>query len=477
LPGRFRARIVHEAVGEIARRKADGGILSFGDLLHALARALGDPEVATAVRSAIRARFEVALVDEFQDTDPIQWQIFASVFDDTRLVLVGDPKQAIYAFRGADVHTYLDAVDAVAPDARRTLRTNYRSDAPLLAALERLFGREDAFGADGVFAEEGIGFVGVQAADTIPDDRWSHPDGPGARVRIRFLDRDLVTAGADATKPLDKGPTIATLVRAVVDEIASLLAAGATIGTGDARRAALPGDLAVLVRTRDQAERMQEALLDAGVPAVVADDRSVFETAAALALERLLAAVLHPADERRVRAALAGPVLGFTAAEIDAFDAQMDIPVQRALDTARGRWHRDGIYRALRGLLTDTGAQPRIAGTARGERLLTDLLAPRRAVAPSGDRPAPGTRAAARLAADATPRPRIRRRAVRRRSSAAPRERRRRSPGRHRAPGEGPAVPGRVVSVPRPGTAGRPIRHRVVPRSRRRPTARGPRTR
>ena len=144
-----------------ALRRRQSGTLSFDDVLTQLRDALCGPGGESAVAS-LRSRFRVALIDEFQDTDPVQWQIFSTLFDGpqsgTSLVLVGDPKQAIYAFRGADVHTYLRAVEEGPSTSRRSLLTNWRSDDRVLTSLDALFG--------GVtFGSPDIPFISVSEAE------------------------------------------------------------------------------------------------------------------------------------------------------------------------------------------------------------------------------------------------------------------------------------------------------------------------
>ncbi len=120
---------------EIERRKRRLGILSYDDLLSQLAEALEDPE--SAARQRMRQRWQIVLVDEFQDTDPVQWQVLDRAFTGhATMVLIGDPKQAIYAFRGGDVTTYLQAAETA--QTKQTLAVNWRSDAPLLDSFQRL---------------------------------------------------------------------------------------------------------------------------------------------------------------------------------------------------------------------------------------------------------------------------------------------------------------------------------------------------
>ena len=376
---RFQVRVAHAIRDELARRKAAAGVLSFTDLLRSLERALSDPGTRDAVRAAIRARFDAALIDEFQDTDPVQWNIFASVFGgaDGRLHLVGDPKQAIYAFRGADVHTYLAAARSVPATARFTLPTNHRSDQRYLDALERLFGREDAFAPDGVFATPGIDHVPVRAAERHAADRLTFPGGPRPTLELRFVPRDLALTPeqVEAGETIRKGWAAAQLPRHVASEVLAFLRSGAELPGGDGRaRAAAPGDVAVLTRTNHQARRIQAALQDVGLPAVIGSDQSVFDTPEAVALQRLLDALLQPGSDRAVRPALAGPVLGRSAAElVGADDRRWDGWVD-AIERWGRLWRDRGLAVTLRTILAEEGTARRLVGEQRGARTLTNLL-------------------------------------------------------------------------------------------------------
>jgi exodeoxyribonuclease V beta subunit len=360
-------RFADQVLGELPRRKAARGTLTFTDQLVALDRALADSTTRDAVRAGIRTRFDVALIDEFQDTDPVQWRIFDRVFGgDGALRLIGDPKQAIYGFRGADVHTYLRAKRSVADDAHRTLATNHRSDGRYVQALEQLFGR-DGFGPDGVFAVPRITHVPVEAAHA--DDRLRFPDGPRAPLELVYVPRDLHEEDLDPGELLGVGWARPFLARLTAHEIVRLLSSGATIGT-DQPRPVLPRDIAVLVRTNQQAQRVQSALLDVGVPAVVGSDTSVFATSDAVALQRLLDAVVTPSDGRALRAALTGPILGVTPEDLVAHDVD---PHLDRFDAWLTRWRTRGVAAMLAQVLADTGAIERLVGEPRGERRLTNL--------------------------------------------------------------------------------------------------------
>jgi exodeoxyribonuclease V beta subunit len=387
------ARFAADAAADLAGRKRARGTMTFSDLLVELDRALqGDPATREAVRTTLRHRYDVALIDEFQDTDPVQWRIFDAVFgtdlappdgfEPPRLYLIGDPKQAIYGFRGADVNTYLRAASGVPATRRFTLPVNHRSDARYLDALQRLFGRP-GLAPDGAFATPGIVHAAVSAAERNREPRLRLGGAHPPALELRFVPRRLVAADAD---PAEDGaaeePTLIgvgwarpRLARMVAAEMVELLGSGAEIRDRAGHwRPVEPRDLAVLVRTNAQAAMVQAALLDAGVPAVVGTGDSVFATPEATQLQRLLDALLRPGSDRAIRAALAGPILGVSATELaDPDPARADAWVE-TFEGWAGRWHQHGIAAVLRTIMAEAGTAPRLLGRIRGERSLTNLL-------------------------------------------------------------------------------------------------------
>jgi exodeoxyribonuclease V beta subunit len=188
----MRRRLAVAVREELERRKHVTGVMTYDDQLTRLHRALTGPS-GVAVARRLRERWRVVLVDEFQDTDPIQWDIMRRAFGAGTLVLIGDPKQAIYAFRGADVFAYLDA--AREATTRATLEINWRSDQGLIDAYDALFG-----GAR--LGHEGIAYRTVRAteANQAPRLRGAPHDAP---LRIRVVDRGDVrtTGGGYASAP------------------------------------------------------------------------------------------------------------------------------------------------------------------------------------------------------------------------------------------------------------------------------------
>ncbi|MDT7578946.1 MAG: exodeoxyribonuclease beta subunit, partial [Pseudonocardiales bacterium] len=361
---------------EVERRKRRRGLHTYDDLVTRLAAALADPARGAAAR--LRARYRVVLVDEFQDTDPLQWAIMRHFAGHLPLVLIGDPKQAIYAFRGADVVSYLDAVEHA--DAHATLGRNWRSDAGLLRALDRVFSRA-ALGDRRIVVRE------VESAHPLPRLAGAPVDTP---LRIRVVRRDGLACSSrgHALTPDAR----ARVARDVAADVAALLASPATLsgGRAPARSSGAgasedlaagtavplrPGDVAVLVRTNDQGAVLREALGAVGVPAVVSGTASVFGTPAAREWLILLRALEQPRPIR-IRDAALTAFLGRTVEELCAPDEGGDGLLDELGATLR-RWavvlHERGVAALLEAVTTSTGLPGRLLAVADGERRLTDL--------------------------------------------------------------------------------------------------------
>jgi len=343
---------------EMPARKQQRGVQGFEDLLFTLDRALQGPQ-APALAAALRGQFQAALIDEFQDTDPVQFRIFHAIFHGSRtLLLVGDPKQSIYAFRGADVFSYITAAKNAGKSAY-TLGTNHRSDPSLVRAVNTLFSRARA----PVFVMPEIGFHPVSAHAKA--DRIDLPKGGGA-LEVLFYPRPPGEASHT------KGDLEQDLPDLVAAEIARFLAAGAKI----LGKRVTAGDLAVLTRTNDQARWMQDALRNLGIPTVVETDASVFESSEATEVEQLLRAVLEPTRTPLVKAALATSIVGLHADEIVALEG--DEPGwQGWSDRLRGvqeDWARSGFIQAYRRMLASLGVEKRLLSYVDGERRVTNFV-------------------------------------------------------------------------------------------------------
>ena len=331
---------------EFARRKRRAAFLGYDDLLAELADALEDEDGPARVR--MRQRWSVVLVDEFQDTDPVQWDVFSRAFatPGKTLVLIGDPKQAIYGFRGGDIHTYLTAAQTATTAC--SLPTNRRSDATLVDALQVL--------TCGAELSPGIEVHPIRAALTGRRLAGAPDNSP---VRLRFV------RGEDRIVMPEARPLIAADAAA---DIVALLDSGAEFDG----RPLVARDVAVLAKTNMDLQAVRAALRERGVPSVLMTNESVLRSEAATWWLVLLTALEQPHRPERVRAACLTPLIGWSVPHLDGLgDAATDQAVEgvRALLTAFHRGGLPGVLDVLRG----DGLSARILGRVGGERDLTDI--------------------------------------------------------------------------------------------------------
>jgi exodeoxyribonuclease V beta subunit len=347
-----RVAFAREVRAEVDRRKRRLGILSYDDLLGRLADAL-DSDDAPA-RERMRQRWKIVLVDEFQDTDPKQWEVLDRAFSGhATMVLIGDPKQAIYAFRGGDVVTYLAAASTATTQA--TLDTNRRSDADLVGRLQVVL-RGAALGDPRIVVRE------VTAAH--PGSRLEGAPSP-APFRIRQVERRGFRLSRGLIRVDDARRHIASDCAA---DIATLLASDAT-WDGEPIRA---GHVAVLVGEWSHAELVRAELARRGIPAVVGGGTKLLVSPAGDQWLTLLEALEQPHRSGRVRAAALTAFLGSTLSGLDAGGDEL---TDALADRLRG-WAlllRARGVAALCEATEERGLSARVLGTLGGERLLTDL--------------------------------------------------------------------------------------------------------
>ncbi len=345
---------------ELKKRKHAMRVHSFDDLLQHTATALRG-ETGGLLSERIRRRFPAALIDEFQDTDPVQYEIFRRIYheDGRPLFLIGDPKQAIYAFRGADVFAYL----AARSDASQvhTLRRNWRSDPRLITAINHLFGDCDA-----PFLLRGIPYHRVSA---VQADRFVDPQPDRAPFEVLFCTRTGVEGARGLITKTWANKSIAHLIAA---EIVRFVASGATIGG----RPVTYSDIAVLCRKNKQSRAVQDALRALGVPSALQSESSVFSSNEAEEIGRIIRAIADPGDAPAVRAALVTRILGRTASQLAALqeDEQAWDEWLRKFQDWNGIWRTRGFMTAFRSLLDGEQVVPRLLEWIDGERRLTNVL-------------------------------------------------------------------------------------------------------
>ena len=364
----MRRRLAEAVRDELERRKQRMGVMTYDDLLTRLNDTLEGPGGAGVARR-LRERWPVVLVDEFQDTDPVQWNIMRRAFGEGTLVLIGDPKQAIYAFRGADVYAYLEA--ARRAGAQATLEVNWRSDQGLVDAYDALFG-----GAR--LGHEGIVYRTVRATPANQRPRLSGaPEAASLRMRVVHRDEPSIsTTPGGYARNASAREHIATdlaldLVRLLSSpaEIERRADDGTTLGREPIR----PGHVAVLVQTNRAAAQIRDALEAADIPAVINGAGSVFATAPAREWLRLLEAIERPTSAPRARSAALTPFFSWSAERIASADEEAWSEVHRRLHDWARVLRVKGIASLTETITLLEGLPERILATADGERDLTDL--------------------------------------------------------------------------------------------------------
>ncbi len=368
----------------LERRKREAGLFDFQDMLTLVARNLeGDGARARALLGALRARYRYALVDEFQDTDETQWQIFRRLFVDDGatgvLTLVGDPKQAIYSFRGADVHTYLRArAELAAVQEPLFLDASYRATALLIAAQNALLEQADPapfFRADGPI-------------------RYDHPVSCG-RPELALVDArgrevapvvvlDVVRAPEKTAPRLTFHEIKPALLDRIAREIERLLCDEGRLylRDGDARAAAPLGarDIFVLTRTIRESREVGEALRARRIPFAYFKQEKLFDTVEAESVRDLLRALAEPDDRSaRFRAFITG-FFGLTLLDLAACDAlPADHPLMQRLEDWRALGEAGQIDQLFARIVDDSGVISRelfaqgVKGRA-SERAITNYL-------------------------------------------------------------------------------------------------------
>lgn len=298
----------HKAFGEIKQllllQKRLEQKISPDDLLEQLALALKHPDKGATLAAKIAAQFPIAMIDEFQDTDPLQYEIFSTIYgvDGASMVMIGDPKQAIYGFRGADIFTYIEAKTQISDTHSFTLDTNWRSSAKLVSAVNGLFAQSP----DPFIYNEAIDFYPVNAAASADKKPLSLAHEQDA-TPLQFWH-----LCSDDNLPISKTNAQGILAIRCANEIAQLLEKSQHGQAKIGERPLVAGDICVLVRDRNEADVIRQALNQSGVQSVYLSRQSVFETDLAMQFYLLLDAVFQASNEKAIRAALTTAFFGYS---------------------------------------------------------------------------------------------------------------------------------------------------------------------
>jgi len=338
-------------------------VQSYDDLLVTLEQALNAEQGGDQLVEKLRSQYQAALIDEFQDTDPVQYQSFSRIYAESGLptFYVGDPKQAIYSFRGADIFTYLKA--KAATEHEHTLTTNWRSHPYLVSAVNSLFKRKEK-----AFVYEEIPFVEVNAA---------RPEIPALLINNEAVS-PLSIVWTAGEKTLAKKDMTNLAANSTADEIARLLNLAQDNKAELLSNETQPlsgGDIAVLVRNHRQAAEIQYCLQQRGINSVQQGRENVFASHEALLLERLLLAVAEPNNASRIIAILASPLFGLNALAL--YEVQQDEPTWlKHLDffhELHQLWLQKGFMSMFRHVMVAQLVQQRVLALNNGERQLTNL--------------------------------------------------------------------------------------------------------
>lgn len=387
------ASYVNKVITEVHRRSYDAGIITYDDMVRMVAETLDkNDEVARNLARSIASQYSIVMVDEFQDTDASQWSIFSHIYEanpeEVTLITVGDPKQAIYRFRGADVQVYIDAVKSV--KQAHALDTNYRSDKKLLTALEALL-KNNTFDTSG-----NVPFVPVNAAKKNENGAVTsisvppNPNVPGAPLEIRYLANDPNVGAHTEPGSMKKGkmgdPKVTNnssaevqriFWRDMANHVVELLQHGnipdKKSTTENATRSITPNDIAILVNSHSDAETAVRYLHESLVPAVRFKTDSVFGSQAAMHWLMLLGALANPGKPQFVR-----------AYALSWFGDVSEDELAQASDDDVARWQRDcaenaellqkrGVAALFLSFRNRAGFLQRVLGEDDGERHITDL--------------------------------------------------------------------------------------------------------
>ncbi|OGJ86463.1 MAG: exodeoxyribonuclease V subunit beta [Candidatus Raymondbacteria bacterium RifOxyA12_full_50_37] len=363
---------MRSAEAELIEKKERLHLFSFNDLIRSLHKAL-QQETAGLLIQGIRGTFKAALVDEFQDTDQMQYTIFKTLFgseNSTPLFLIGDPKQAIYSFRNADIFTYLGAAAHIPVENQYTLSTNYRSEPGLVKAVNTIFNRSDTFIYDAIKPPES------EASDNNPRiKKLVIKNQRIAPMKLWFLSPELL--GYETSEVISVEEARVAIAEALANEIARLCTMGkegrATLGTAPLEAA----DIAVLVRKHAEAQLIQEALTRVGITSVLQQTGNLFETPEIAELERVLNGIARPGNNSAIKNALSTILLGNSGTELFTLtsdDANAYQTVFEELMAYNDLWRTRGFMAMFSALLKQRSIKARLLQLPNGERRLTNLL-------------------------------------------------------------------------------------------------------
>ena len=391
---RLYAGVVIDIANRYRHERALRATMTYDDMLLNLREALKGAQSAV-LKNNLRNTFRAALIDEFQDTDPVQYDIFAKIFrengDDFSIpcFFVGDPKQAIYRFRNGDIETYRLAIDSIKADRKHLLNCNYRSESRLITAVNQIFGDRNREDDKYTFIRQEMAYDGtLKAAGKSIDNSLTvngKVDPMPFKIKYYHIEQQrAIMPGRNSTTALmTYGQVAAQIVELLNDETISI-----------SGRRVRPGDIAVLIVRNAEGVAIERELHERGVPSVVLlNDTSVYDSPEVQEFLTLAEAMASPRDVSAVRAALLTNIVGLTPENLAIVNSggRCTIPLSDInngaddnswgledftifFDQLKLRWQRAGFASAFQDLMRNFGTRGRLASMACGERILTNLL-------------------------------------------------------------------------------------------------------
>jgi exodeoxyribonuclease V beta subunit len=349
----FLLNAVSDIRTKIERQKEINNGLTFDDLIQKV-----ESQLTKDLAKKIATQYPIALVDEFQDTDPIQYSIFKQIYkdQDTSLFMIGDPKQAIYSFRGADLFTYFEATEDVQTEQQFSLRNNYRSNKELITAVNKVFARHEH-----PFVFERPSFSEAFYPENKSDGRLTVSGNYVAP--LSFIECNFEDRGIDPCKEIT--------CRYVASQIKILLSDRCKIGEHSIRSK----DIAILVRKKKEAVLIQQILEEEGIKSITRSNQSVFNTEECADLKLILKAIIDHSNQDLIRAALSTSFIGYTSTqilELNKDDSKWGEIIE-LFRNADQHWIKYGFLEAFNTLNKFFGITVRLSALQHAERRLTNL--------------------------------------------------------------------------------------------------------
>jgi exodeoxyribonuclease V beta subunit len=368
---KVRTTVLLEAYSKINERrinlKKESETYSYDDLLIRLRDVLTVGSNADNLTRKLRKRYSVALVDEFQDTDPVQYKIFDKIYPansvDSSLLMIGDPKQAIYTFRGADVYAYLKAKNELQGEVY-TLQDNYRSSEGVIEGVNALFGASDF-----PFLDEQIEYnpSGVGMEHLSQQFLQNGKQVPG----IHFTVYEPFQTGKDDLRYYSVHQTVREICEVLEDPSLQIFDEELEV-----MRRVKPGDIAILVAKNRDAEKVKHELKKIGLSAVTYSREKVLESFEAIRIKLLMESVLDPESSSKAGNLLVSGFFGFDgdhlykAGDDEAFLTQLF----EILNQLNEIWYSKGFYAMIRHLLFKHESLHHFSAQPDSERVLTNLF-------------------------------------------------------------------------------------------------------